>query len=111
MPILGQFYAFLGWISQSVLVRARSISRGQVSAHLLDLVFRFKCGMEYGIWNSIYLFSSIRYSDFLSTVSFVSCLNPRDGWLSAVQSLHKTLYVLILHSIIQRRSTGTDPFK
>jgi len=53
-----------------------------------------------GIWNSEFLekFSSNRYSIYLSTVSFVSYLNPMDGWLSAVQSLHKTLYVLKHHT-------------
>jgi len=61
---------------------------------------RLPIQMWYGIGNLELLdfFSSIRYSNCLSTVSLVPYLNPMDGWLSAVGILHKPPYVLKLHS-------------
>jgi len=74
---------------------------------------RLPIQMWYGIGNLelFEIFSSIRYLNCLSTVSFLSYLNPMDGWLSAVGILHKPPYVLKLRSNYSARIEASIQIK
>jgi len=76
------------------------VVRARVDRAVKYVRMRLPIQMWHGTWNLefIEIFSYNRYLNFLSTVSLVPYLNPMDGWLSAVDILHKTLYVLKVHA-------------
>jgi len=89
------------WCARSIARTSTCVltrSHSKIHKYVRTNSFAFKDSLEYGIWNVIYLFSSNRYLNLLSTISFSIDLNPRDGLLAVVDILHKTLYVLKLHT-------------